>query len=58
MGIIITLVILTAAVMLLFFKNDILANNAGLNKIRGTSGFVVCVIALVVLYIINNIKNI
>jgi len=53
MGILITLIALVIAIMLIFFKNDVLSKNTSLNKISETSGFVVCVIALVVLYIIN-----
>ena len=53
MGTIITLIILVAAIMLVFFKNDILSKDTSLDKIRQTSGFVVCVAALIALYIIN-----
>ena len=53
MGTIITLIILVAAIMLVFFKNDILSKNTSLDRIRQTSGFVVCVVALIALYIIN-----
>jgi len=53
MGTIITLIVLVIAIMLIFFKNDILDKNTSLNKISETSGFVVCVVTLIVLYIIN-----
>lgn len=53
MSTIITLIILVAAIMLVFFKSEILSKNTSLNRISETSGFVVCAIALVIIYIIH-----
>lgn len=53
MGTIIMLIILVVAVMLMFFKNDILNKNASSNKLSQTSGFVVCVATLLVMYFMN-----
>ena len=53
MGTIIALIILVLAIMLVFFKNDIFSKNTSSNKLTETSGFVVCVVSLIVLYIIN-----
>lgn len=54
MGSIIALMILVISVMLIFFKNDILNKNASSNKVLETSGFVVCSVMLVVIYIMKN----
>lgn len=53
MGTIVTLIVLTVAIMLVFFKNDILNKSTSLDKIIKTSGFVVCVLSLIILYIIK-----
>ena len=53
MDIIIALSILVIAIMIIFFKSDILDNNTSLTKLSGTSGFVVCVVALAAIYIIR-----
>ena len=55
MDIIIALIILVIAIMIIFFKSDILDKDTSLNKLSGTSGFVVCVVALVILYVINRV---
>ncbi len=55
MDIIIALIILVIAIMIMFFKSDILDKNTSLNKLSGTSGFVVCVIALAIIYVINRV---
>lgn len=53
MILIITLIILALAVVIMFFKNDILSDETSFKKIREASGFVVCIVALIALYIIN-----
>ena len=53
MKLLIALIVLVISIIIMFFKSDILDKDTSLNKISGTSGFVVCVITLVAIYIIT-----
>jgi hypothetical protein len=55
MKLLVALIVLVISIIIIFFKSDILDKDTSLNKLSGTSGFVVCVVALVIIYIINRV---
>lgn len=52
-GILIGSIMLVLGVMLIFFKKDTINKNTSSKWLNETSGFVVCIIALVIIYVFN-----